>query len=476
MAHKKTGNRQPAPAMTTTRWVGLFLAIALFFLPLIVTFPGLSQAGHRVFGVFLAAVVLWITEAIPLHATATVIILLEVLLISDKSPWTIGGSYAAPAYSVFFATLAAPVLMLFLGGFFLAHGAAKYDLDRNLARVMLRPFGTQPKWILLGLISITAVFSMFMSNTATTATMMAVVLPIVAQLPPGDRLRTALALSIPIAANIGGIGTPIGTPPNAIALGALSQAGVHVGFLQWMIMALPLVIVLLPVAWLLLCTLFPSQSDRVELKIDSAFNKSRPAILFYITFAVTILLWLTDKLHGLGANIVGFLPVVVLLSTRVFTAKDLQSIQWHVLWLVAGGIALGKGVAASGLDAWLIAQVRWDALPSVLIVALLSLTAWVFSNVISHSATANLVVPLAMTLSMSEGIGINPMVIAVFVAVSCSLGMSLAISTPPNAIAMSTGAVKTKDLALVGTIVGLVGWGTFVLGAEWFWRLTGVMP
>ncbi len=475
---RTAGRSNPVTGSTMTRgrWIGLAVAAAAFTVPCVVEFPGLSVEGHRVFSIFLAAVVLWITEAVPLHATATIIIFLEILLVSDKAILATPEGFTPPSYRTFFATLAAPVLMLFLGGFFLAHGAAKFNLDRNLARVFLRPFGTSSRMILLGLIGITAVFSMFMSNTATTATMMAVVLPIIAQLPPGDRMRTGLALSIPIAANVGGMGTPIGTPPNAIAIGALSQAGINLGFLQWMLMAVPFVLIILAVVWLLLGRFYGFAGKTITLSIDSTFNTTRQAKIFYVVFAGTILLWLTEGIHGMTSSVVGFVPVVVLLSTRVFSSKDLQSIQWHVLWLVAGGIALGVGVGKTGLDGWLLGLIQWGEMSPVAILAMLSVVALVLSTVISNSATANLIVPLAMTLSVSEGITISPIVAAVFVAIGSSLAMALPISTPPNAVAMSTGAVRTKDMVVIGALVGAFGLTVFLLFGQWFWSAVGVLP
>jgi len=461
--------------MTRGKYIGLVVAILLFLLPWVVEFPGLSKEGHRVFGIFLAAIALWVTEAIPLHATAVLIILFEILLVSSKSLIGLPEDFEAPSHRLFFGTLADPVLMLFLGGFFLAHGAAKFDLDRNLARVLLRPLGTSAPMILLGLIAITAIFSMFMSNTATTATMMAVVLPVMSQLPAKDRMRTGLALCIPIAANVGGLGTPIGTPPNAIAIGALARHGTNIDFLQWMLMTIPFVVVILAAVWLVIGKFYHFGGKKIELSIDSTFNKSLPAIIFYVTFAATIVLWLTSKVHGMSSSIVGFIPVAVLLSTRVFSAKDLQSIQWHVLWLVAGGIALGVGVGTCGLDAWLLGLIDWNSMSPGMIIAMLAVTALVLSTVISNSATANLMVPLAMTLALSESIAVSPVTAAVFVAIGSSLAMALPISTPPNAVAISTGVVRTKDLARVGVLVGAVGLVLFLVGGQWFWALVGVL-
>ncbi|MBU0679249.1 MAG: DASS family sodium-coupled anion symporter [Verrucomicrobia bacterium] len=453
---------------------GLILGLLLFCMPFVVTFPGLSPAGHRIFSIFLLAIVLWVTEAIPLFATAAVIIFLEILMISDKSLLPQISGFSAPKFSVFYNALAHPVLMLFLGGFFLADGAAKFQLDRNLARVLLKPFGTSPKYIMLGLMLITAMFSMFMSNTATTATMMAVIIPVLATLPVQDRMRTGLALCIPIAANIGGIGTPVGTPPNAIALGALSKAGPQysISFVKWMVMAIPCMVVILFFAWVLLTLMFRSGAKEIRPQIDSKFDKSLPAYVFYITFAATILLWLTEPLHHVKSTIVGFLPVVVLLSTRVFTTKELHAVQWHVLWLVAGGIALGTGVSASGLDAWMIGLISWGDMSPAMIAAILCLAALMMGSVISHSATANLLVPIGMTLAIS--LQMNPVKAAVFIAIGSSLAMPLPISTPPNAIAYSTGAVKTKDMAITGVIIGVFGWALFTLVAPHLWNLMGV--
>ncbi|MGZ8785488.1 MAG: SLC13 family permease [Acidimicrobiia bacterium] len=457
-----------------TRPIGLVLGAIVFVLPYVVQLEGLSVAGHRIFSVFLLAIVLWVTEAIPLHATAALIILLEILLISDKALSALPAGFEAPAFSTFFAALAHPVLMLFLGGFFLADGAAKFRLDKNMARVLLHPFGDSPRRIMLGLMLITAMFSMFMSNTATTATMLAVVLPVIATLEPGDRLRTGLALAIPVAANIGGIGTPVGTPPNAIAVGSLADAGISISFVQWMVMAVPMMLVILLIAWYVLVRLFPAQKKVLKLKIDATFDTSLPAKVFYATFALTVGLWMTEPLHGISSYIVGFLPVVILLSTRVFSTRDLQSIQWHVLWLVAGGIALGIGVNASGLDLWLVGLVGWESIRPALLILTLAVIALLLSTFISNSAAANLLIPIGLSLALSDAVAGQPALAAFFIAVGSSLAMALPVSTPPNAIAFSTGAVTTRDMAVAGSIIGVVGLVIYVFVAPLLWDVMGV--
>jgi sodium-dependent dicarboxylate transporter 2/3/5 len=469
-----TANPPSTERENRTRTIGLVAAVIAFLVPLVFDFGDLSPAGHRMFSIFLVAIILWITEAIPLYATAVLIIMLEILMISDKALVGLPAGFTAPAYRGYFAALADPVLMLFLGGFFLAMGASKFRLDRAMASVLLKPFGTRPSHIMLGLMLISAGFSMFMSNTATTATMMAVVLPVVAGLDPEDRIRAGMVLAIPVAANIGGIGTPVGTPPNAIAIGQLASTGVTVSFGKWMVMAVPAALALLVISWWMLQRLFSTKTESIRLTIDAEFDKSRHAKIFYGVFAATVLLWLTESFHGISSSVVGFMPVVVLLATKVFREKDIQSVQWPVLWLVAGGIALGQGVADSGLDSWLIGLISWENIGTTVIATAFAVVALALSTVISNSASANLLVPIGISLTASGIVDLDPLIVGFVIAVGASLAMALPISTPPNAIAYSSGLVRTGDMAKSGLIVGLVGLVLFLFVSPLLWSALGI--
>ncbi len=447
--------------------LGALIAIIVF---LFVQLPGLSVEGSRMFGIFLAAILLWVTEAIPLAATAALVIFLEVLLVSNKALLPIGEE--APAYTTFFGALANPVIILFLGGFMLADGAAKYKVDRALSAVLLKPFLGKPRLTVMGVMLITALMSMFMSNTATTATMFAVMMPVIMALPEGGA-RTGIALSIPVAANVGGMGTPVGTPPNAIALGALETAGISVTFLQWMLAAVPLMLIVLAVSWFFISWRYVPKDAKFEIDTSAKFDTSRNAKIFYVVAILTILLWMTESLHGISSSIVGFLPVVAFMMTKVMNGDDLRALDWPVLWLVAGGIALGSGVGSTGLDAWLLGSIRWEAIPTILLIFTLALVGWVTSNVISHSASANLLVPMGMGLAMT--ISTPAAQIAIVLALGCSLGMCLPISTPPNAIAYSTGTTATKDMLIVGVVVGVVGVLLLAFIAPLTWGPLGVI-
>ncbi|RAX21783.1 SLC13/DASS family transporter [Actinomyces sp. Z5] len=451
--------------------IGILVGITVFVAPFLVDVPDLDPLGERMLSIFLLAIVFWVSEAIPLVATAVLVIGLEVLLISDQAVLPVPAD--ATAYSSFFAALANPVIVLFLGGFLIADGAEKFHLDKNLAAVLIKPFTGSARRTVLGLMIITAVLSMFMSNTATTATMFAVVIPVLGALPEG-RPRTGLALSIPVAANVGGMGTPVGTPPNAIALGALAEAGHAVSFLDWMMMSIPLMLVILLGAWLLICAVFLPGGLAVKLDMRAEWYTDRRAVMFYVIAAVTILAWMTESLHGLSANVIGFMAIVAMLVTRVMTGKDLAGLSWDVLWLVAGGIALGDGVGATGLDVWILNLFNWTSMPALAVVVLMGALGLALSNVISNSAACNLLVPLAMGLATSVG-GLEPVTIAVVLALACSLGMSLPISTPPNAIAYATGEIATGDMAKIGLIVGIAGTAVLVLLMPTLWSAMGML-
>lgn len=469
---------RPASGLRPIQKGGLIVGFIAFLIPFFLDIPGLETPGQRMLSIFLLAIVFWVTEAIPLTATAVVVILLEVLLVAQGAlfdPAAGSAELAAQALpaSAYFAALANPVIILFLGGFMIADGAEKYGLDKNLTAVMLKPFKGSAHMTVLGLMLITAILSAFMSNTATTATMFAVVIPILNSIKE-PKARAGVALAIPLAANVGGIATPVGTPPNAIAIGALEAEGIHVSFATWTMMAAPFAIFLLIASWLVLSALFIPGGTRIDIEVEANWNMTNQAKIFYSVAALTILLWMTEPFHGISSNTIGFVPVALLLSLRVMDGSDVKKLDWPVLWLVSGGIALGTGVGATGLDAWLVNSIGWESLGIMGVTAVMAFIGLGFANVMSHSAAANLLVPLAISLSMALGPE-NMVMIAAVVAISTSLGMSLPISTPPNAIAYSTGMVSIKNMAIIGVIVGVAGTVLVVLAMPPLWTLMGLL-
>lgn len=364
-----------------------------------------------------------------------------------------------------FATFADPIILLFLGGFFLADAATKYRLDVNLARVLLKPFGTNPKYVLLGLMTVTAVFSMFMSNTATAAMMLALLTPVLALFKPEDRGRAAFALCIPVGANVGGIGTPIGTPPNAIALKFMQDIGLDVSFGKWMAFGIPFVVVMLLVAWFVLLKMFPISQKSLDLstELKGKFLKTPKAIIVYITFIITILMWVIPKeYHGLDSNSVAIIPIAVFSITGVITKKDLKAMSWDVLWLVAGGFALGVALSETNLAKDMINAIPFGTWDSTILLIGASCICLFMATFMSHTATAALLVPIlggvaSAMLAAGSMDSAGAVALLVTVAFASSLGMALPISTPPNAMAYATGHVEQKGMAISGTILCLLG-------------------
>ena len=460
--------------LSRKNWIafGIVIAVTIFLWAVPTSFfgiEGLTPVMQRTIAIFVFTALMWIIEVIPTWTTSVISMVIMLLTISNKG---IGftmyeGAGTFVDYKSIMAAFADPVIMLFLGGFVLAIAASKVGLDVAIARTLLKPF-KKPKWVLLAFLLIIGVFSMFMSNTATAAMMLTFLAPVLATLPKDEKGKVGLALAIPIAANLGGMGTPIGTPPNAIALGALQNAGIEIDFLSWMLRMVPYVLIMLFLAWILLLFMFPFKTDRIELKIEGKNNAPKSdKIIVSITFVVTILLWMLEGVVGISSNIVALIPFAVFTGTGVFSKDDLKEIDWSVLWMVAGGFALGTALNRTGLAAVLINAVPFASWNILVVMIAGGLICWILSNFISNSAAANLIVPILAVVgtallddpTASESFvalgGLKSLIVGV--AMCASLAMILPISTPPNALAHSTGIINTKQMAIVGVITGVVG-------------------
>lgn len=469
---------KPALGLPVKKLVMLLFAIAVFlffwFVPR--SFFGIAENGtpilsiieQRTVAIFALAALMWMFEVLPTWATSVTIIVLLLFTISDSSPLfmrTAGDTAnlgTLVSYKALLAAFADPTIMLFLGGFILAIAATKVGLDVQLAKVLLKPFGTKPKFVLLGFLCVIALFSMFMSNTATAAMMLTFLAPVLRTLPKEEKGMAGLALAIPIAANVGGIGTPIGTPPNAIALGYLNET-MHqgVGFGEWMMVMVPFVIVILLIAWVILMKIFPFTTDKIELKIENTKKPDTKTYIVWVTFAVTILLWVLDKVTGINANVVAMIPVGVFCATGVITKEDLREIDWSVLWMVAGGFALGIALNKTGLAENLVESIPFASFSPLVVLLLSGFIAYLLSNFIANSAAANLLVPILCAVGVGMGELLDPVggarALIIGVALSTSFAMLFPISTPPNAIAHSTGLIQVKDMTKVGLIIGVIG-------------------
>lgn len=432
---------------------------------------GLTIVQQRIIAIFVFATLSWLTECIPSWATSLGIITIMCLTVSDNALMPFKGENIGELMDSkhIMASFADPTIMLFLGGFILAAAATKSGLDVLLARNLIRPFGTKSENVLLGFLLITGIFSMFVSNTATAAMMLTFLTPVFAALPANGKGRIALTMSIPIAANLGGMGTPIGTPPNMIALKFLNDpAGLNMGidFGHWMAFMFPLVIILLIISWRILLFFFPFSKKTIELEIKGSVHHGWRKNVVIVTFIITILLWVIPKsVTGIDSYNVAMVPIGVFAVTGVITAKDLQEINWSVIWMVAGGFALGFGMNGSGLADAALESIPFGEWSPIVILLISGLICYILSNFISNTATAALLVPILAVVCTGMGDKLHALggtsTVLIGIAIAASSAMCLPISTPPNAIAYSTGLVKQNDMLKMGLICGIV---SLVLG------------
>ena len=426
----------------------------------------LNPIQQRMIAIFVWAALMWIVEAVPAWTTSLLIIVIMLLTVSDSSISLLTSGYDAKglmSYKSIMGTFANPTVMLFMGGFILALVASKSGIDVSMARAMLKPFGSRPRVVLLGFILVTAIFSMFVSNTATAAMMLTFMAPIIRQLPSTEKGTAALALAIPIGANIGGLATPIGTPPNGIALQYINDVdGLNLGvdFGEWMLVMTPLMLVILLISWVLLSVMFPFTAKKVNLTIMGGAKKGWRTSVIYATLAVTILLWMFEKVTGINSYVVALIPIGVFAITRIIKSSDLKDIDWACLWMVAGGFALGEGMSKTGLAKTLVDAIPFDNWPAMLVLLGSGIICWLLSQFISNSAATALMVPIMVAVgtgmkdALGEFGGVGTLLVGV--AMAASFAMSLPISTPPNAIAYSTGLIKTKQMFITGMLIGTI--------------------
>ncbi len=362
-----------------------------------------------------------------------------------------------------------PLIWLFFGGFALAASATKTGLDRWLALHSLQRFGSSHGAVLFASMGMTFLFSMFMSNTATAAMMVAVMMPVIATLDRSDPYIKALLLGVAFSANLGGMGTLIGSPPNAIAAGALGHAGFEpIDFFRWMKIAVPPALLLFFLSWIYLYFKYPAKSKSLDLSLLKKTDVNRSPLWHKISvmliFVGTIGCWLTSSMHGVPTTVISILPICALTATGILTAEDIQSLPWNVLLLITGGLSLGVGIQVTGLAPWLVQLMPLDTMSLFTMLLAVSFLTLLMSNLMSNTATTNILVPIGIAIAVG-----NEHLLVVTIALSASTAMCFPISTPPNAIVYGTNKITTKELLVGGLMLGMISpflltyWTSFIM-------------
>ena len=430
----------------------LSLVVALILTQLLKK-PSFTTTQVYVLFLLFFAMGLWFSEAVPPFAVSILIIAYLVFMLGNKnlnpSPENI---------DKYVTTFSSSVIWLMLGGFFLAAAMTKTKLDEALFRYTLKMSGTNPRNLLIGLMSTTLIASMLMSNTAATAMVVASIMPLLTALGNKSGLSKALLLGVPIAATTGGMGTLIGTPPNLIAAGALENVGINVSFLDWITYGVPVALILTAISCIVLIRIFIIDKTPISLhflqdqKIERSKQEKIQRTIVLIIIIVTISLWLTTTIHGIKVGAVSAIPLVFLTLTGVLKSKDVQGLPWDTLLLVAGGLSLGMALQNSGLLEHYAQQMRNIRVQPTILIFLLAYMTMAFSNVMSHTATSTVLIPLGMAIL----VGFETQV-AIIIGLASSTALFLPVSTPPNAIVYSTGFLKISDFRIGGLVVGLLG-------------------
>ncbi len=443
--------------------------VIYFLLSLIVAFamtywlhePEFDQAQTYVLFLLFFAIGLWITEAIPPFAVGLLVFGFLIFAMNHYYG-QIDPENTREYYLKYVNSWSNSVIWIMLGGFFMAESMKKVGLDKILFRWSVMRFGTSPKFILLGLMLTTAIFSMVMSNTAVTAMMIASVVPFLGKIDkvsPG--LSKSLLIGIAAAASIGGMGTLIGSPPNAIAIEALNHHGIQIGFLEWMMVGFPTALILTMLLWYFLSRKYILSNSQIVLELDertTAVKNAFPKIALLkkrVVFAVlslTFIFWLTEKVHGIPAAIVSLCPIVLLTISGIINGDDVRKLPWDTLMLVAGGLALGLAIKETGLAHHYVEKIQQFEINFYFMVFLFALLTVILSNVMSNTATATILIPVAIILTFN-----NPVVLPLVIGLCASTALLFPISTPPNAIAYSTGKLQQKDFRFGGLFIGIIG-------------------
>ena len=420
-----------------------------------------SFSSPQVYVLFLLffSICLWITEAIPPFAVGIMIVGFLVFFLGqpDLEEYQI-------EVEKFVNTWSDSVIWLLLGGFFMAEGLKKTGLDVKVFSFATSRFGGNTSRLLLVLMVTCAGISMFMSNTATAAMMLAALTPLIQSLDKSNGFSKALLLGIPGAASIGGIGTIIGSPPNAIAvdmINRLPSVSNKIDFLDWMILGVPVAFLLVFIFWIILqhkysfpekinlSALHQPEEEVNTVELLGNWNKQK---VMRIVLGITILLWVTDGLHPIPMAAVSGIPIIVLTMTNILTAEDVRSLPWDTLMLVAGGLSLGLAIQETGLMDYFLEQLKHLKLPLILLIIAFAAITVISSNFMSNTAAAAILIPAASLWHIE-----SPMLLPLIISMSASCALFLPVSTPPNAIAYSSGMIDQAEFRLGGISIGIIG-------------------
>jgi len=443
-----------------------------------------SQAAVMILGI---VAILWFTEGISLVATSMLIPIL-IVVTNIRAP--------SQALAPFFD----PAVALIFGGFLIGRALTKYELDKRLALLILSNARGSGGSLILIVMGVTAFLSMWISNTASAAIMIPIALAVITRIHDTEirnKYGKALVLGVAYSATLGGVGSLVGSPPNPLAATYINSfLGIQFSFMSWIPFGLPVVLIMLPIIWQWIMFRFKIPKDIDEM--DDLREISRKEYLrlgpmpteqklVIIIFVSVIVLWFTEKLpdfvataigwsgHGINSAIVALIGGVALMILRLLDEKDVSShISWSSLLILGSGIALGGAMIDTGLSAFLAQQMSGLGIfPSIIVVVIIGVVAVLVTMVASNTGAAVILIPVAIPLA--TGLGIDPLLITMVIAIAVSMDFALPTGTPPSTIAFSTGKVDMREMISTGLIVDLIAILVVTLAVVWLWGVFGLV-
>ncbi|TXE15471.1 DASS family sodium-coupled anion symporter [Psychroserpens burtonensis] len=459
--------------MTLTKRIGLVLGPALFILILLFFKPeGLSTQANAILASTAWIAVWWITEAVPIAVTA----LLPIVLFPLS-----GGLDLATTTSSF----GHKYVFLYLGGFIIAIAIEKWNLHKRIALNIITVIGSDVKKIILGFMIATAFLSMWISNTATSVMMLPIGIAIIKQLKDNPNtienenniFGKALMLAIAYSASIGGIGTLIGTPPNLVLAGVVSDIyGYEITFSQWFIFGFPIALVLLFICWQYLTrfaftfkqTEFPGGKQEIKRLLKTLGPISYEEKVVALVFAITAFCWITrsfllkEILPALDDTIIAvFFAILLFLipaknkKEQLINWEEATKLPWGIILLFGGGMALAQGFQVSGLAEWIGSQMTLFAgVTTLILIVLLVATVNFLTEITSNLATTAMLLPVLAPMAIT--VDIHPFVLMVGAAVAASCAFMLPVATPPNAVVFGSGYLRIPDMVSKGIVMNVI--------------------
>ena len=459
--------------------IGLFLGPLLFIMLQVLPVDLITDKADTVIAVALWMVIWWITEAVSISVTSLLPLVLfplfKVMSIGD-----VGANYGSP------------IVFLFFGGFVLALALEKVNLHKRIALNIIKLTGTTPNKVILGFMIATAFMSMWISNTASTVVMLPIAMSVINLLindsdgftKKDQNFALSVMLGIAFSANAGGIATVIGTPPNSVLIGLLeNEYNIEISFLNWMLIGLPFSATLITIIYFILIKLFPNKglsfgaskaviNDEL-IKLGKISPKEKQVLA---TFAVIVSLWVFRTIIngvfpnlGLSDTMISILGAIALFAIPhnlkrgdfILQWKDTQKLAWGILILFGGGLALAKGMSASGIVDSVATAISNSDISILLTASLLIILMLFMTELMSNVALTAVLAPVVAGIAIGLEIPMLYLLIPVTMASSCAFMLPMA--TPPNAIVFASGFVKVHQMARVGVILNLIAIALLIL-------------